>query len=93
MKKKGWGKKSTPKKKLGIGSPVFCTFSFTLTHGHVQAGGGGGGGGAQLFLISYVARLHGICNGTHKRMEVGEGGTTSSLTALRLGISVPTPNF
>ena len=21
--------KSTPKKKLGIGSPVFCTFSFT----------------------------------------------------------------
>ena len=21
---------STPKKKLGIGSPVFCTFSFTL---------------------------------------------------------------
>ena len=52
-----------------------------------------GGGGAQLLLISYVARLHGICNGALKRMKVGEGGTTSSLTALRLGISAPTPNF
>ena len=31
LKKKNAGKKQqlTPKKKLGIGSPVFCTFSFT----------------------------------------------------------------
>ena len=30
--KKCWKKtiKPTPKKKVGIGSPVFCTFSFTL---------------------------------------------------------------
>ena len=30
IEKKCWKKiKPTPKKKLGIGSPVFCTFSFT----------------------------------------------------------------
>ena len=51
MKKKGWENKYTPKKKLGIGSPVFCTFSFTLTHGHVQAGGGGGGGGGHSYYL------------------------------------------
>ena len=34
FEKKNAGKKTikpTPKKKLGIGSPVFCTFSFTPT--------------------------------------------------------------
>ena len=55
--------------------------------------GGGGGGGAQLLLISYVARLHGICNGTLKRMEVGEGGHNLQPHSPETGDKCPHPKF
>ena len=47
--------------------------------------------GAQLLLISFATRLHGICNGSNNGME-DRGGSTHG-TALRFWISAPTPNF
>ena len=47
--------------------------------------------GAQLLLISFATRLHGICNGSNNGME--DGGGSTHATALGLGISAPTPNF
>ena len=72
MKKKGWGKKSTPKKKLGIGSPVFCSFSFTLTHGHVQAGGGAGGGHSYSLLAMWLDYM-GFAMEPTKEWKLGRG--------------------
>ena len=46
---------------------------------------------AQLLLISFATRLHGICNRSNNGMEDGGGGTHT--TALWLGISASTPNF
>ena len=47
--------------------------------------------GAQLLLISFATRLHGICNGSNNGME--DGGGSTHATALGLGISAPAPNF
>ena len=50
--------KSTPKKQLGIGSPVFCIF---FIHPNPITAAKGQGEGAQLLLISFATRLHGVC--------------------------------
>ena len=47
--------------------------------------------GAQLLLISFATRLHGICNGSNNGIE--DGGGSTHATALGLGISAPTPNI
>ena len=96
--------KSTPKKKLGIGSTVLCTFHSPQPNNIDQHGSRLGTGalfcislslvgkvGAQLLLISFATRLHGICNGSNNGME--DGGGSTHATALGLGISAPTPNF
>ena len=62
--------KSAPKEKLGIGSPLFCTFSFTPNTITMAQHGSSLGTGA-LFVTT---RLHGICNGSNKGMENGGGG-------------------
>ena len=96
--------KPTPEKKMGIGSPVFCTFSFTpnpITSAQVRQHSRENGSlfnfsessrgrGAQLLLISFgTTRLHGICIGSINRME--DRGHTLQPHSLGTGDKCPYP--
>ena len=94
--------KSTPKKKLGICSPVFCTFFIhpqpniigPVRQQHRDWGSffnfSGRGRGVQLLLISFATtRLHGICNGSINGME--DGGHTLQPHSLGTGDMCPPP--
>ena len=53
----------------------------------------GGGGGHSYYLLAMWLDYMGFAMEPTKEWKLGRGGTTSSLTALRLGISAPTSNF
>ena len=93
---------------IGSQAVFCCTFSFTPNQitGSVwqqprdwgsllnfSESGRGRGGGAQLLLISFGTRLHGICNGSNNGMEDGSGGHTIQPHNLGTGDKCPTPNF
>ena len=93
----------TPKKKLAIRPPVFCTFLIhpqpnNIVPARQQPRDWGSllnfWSGTVIIVSFATTRLHGICNGSNNGMGGGGGGGAhSNPTAFGLEISAPSQNF